>query len=192
VARWEPNARGRLGEAAMELFAERGYDATTVADIAERAGLTKRTFFRHFADKREVLFSGGEMLRDAMTAAVRDAPADATPLEAVALALDTGAGLIGGDIAHTRARQQIIVAHPELQERELIKMATIGAALTAELQQRGTEPTTAALAAQAGLAAFRVGFERWASTPPTRRRVPKLGTLIRDSLAELQTVVAAS
>ena len=111
----------------MELFAERGYDDTTVADIAERAGLTKRTFFRHFADKREVLFGGGAILQDAMTAAIAGAPADATPIEAVALALTAGADLVGGDLGHTRARQAIITAHPELQERELIKMARIGA-----------------------------------------------------------------
>jgi AcrR family transcriptional regulator len=175
----------------MELFAERGYDDTTVADIAERAGLTKRTFFRHFADKREVLFSGGQMLQDAMTAAVAAAPPDASPLDAVALALTAGADLIDGDHPHTVARQAIITAHPELQERELIKMARISAALTAELRARGTDPTTAALAAEAGLAAFRVGFERWAALPTTRKRIPRLSALIGDSLAELQAVVSA-
>jgi AcrR family transcriptional regulator len=175
----------------MELFAERGYDATTVADIAERAGLTKRTFFRHFADKREVLFGGGAILQDAMTAAIAGAPADATPIEAVALALTAGADLVGGDLGHTRARQAIITAHPELQERELIKMARIGDALTAELEARGTDATTASLAAQAGLAAFRVGFERWAAIPATRKRVPKLAKVIADSLDELQAIVAA-
>lgn len=175
----------------MDLFAERGYDDTTVADIAERAGLTKRTFFRHFADKKEVLFGGGAVLQEAMTAAVAAAPPDASPLEAVALALTAGADLIGSDIAHTRARQAIITAHPELQERELIKMVRISAALAAELRARGTDPTAAALAAEAGLAAFRVGFERWAAIPETRKRIPKLSTLIADSLSELQAVVAA-
>jgi AcrR family transcriptional regulator len=176
----------------MELFAERGYDATTVADIAERAGLTKRTFFRHFADKREVLFSGGEMLLAGMAAAVAGAPAEATPLEAVAQALQAGADLIGNDLGHTRARQAIITAHPELQERELIKMATISAALAGELRARGTDPVTAALAAEAGVAAFRVGFERWVATPETRKRPPKLAAVIADSLGELQAVVAAT
>jgi AcrR family transcriptional regulator len=174
----------------MDLFAERGYDDTTVADIAERAGLTKRTFFRHFADKREVLFSGGEMLQAAMAAAIAGAPPEATPMEAVALALEAGAGLIGNDLAHTRARQAIITAHTDLQERELIKMATIGAALAGELRARGTEPVAAALAAEAGVAAFRVGFERWVATPEARKRPPKLATVIRDSLRELQALVA--
>jgi AcrR family transcriptional regulator len=191
VGRWEPNARGRLGQAAMELFAERGYDETTVADIAERAGLTKRTFFRHFADKKEVLFSGGEVLQETMTSAIAAAPPAASPLAAVALALAAGAELIGGSIEHARGRQVIITAHPELQERELIKMVRIAAALATELRARGTDPTTAALAAEAGLAAFRVGFERWVSTPATRKRVPKLSTLIADSLSELRAVVAA-
>lgn len=175
----------------MELFADRGYDDTTVADIAERAGLTKRTFFRHFADKREVLFGGGAILQDAMTAAVAGAPADATPLEAIALALAAGADLVGGDIGHTRARQAIITAHPELQERELIKMARISAALAAELRARGVEPTAASLAAEAGIAAFRVGFERWVAIPETRKRIPKLSALIADSLTELQSLVAS-
>jgi AcrR family transcriptional regulator len=191
MGRWQPDARGRLGQAAMELFAERGYDDTTVADIAERAGLTKRTFFRHFTDKREVLFSGGQTLQDAMAAAVRDAPADATPLDAVARGLTAGADLIDGDHAHTVARQAIITAHPELQERELIKMARISAALTAELRARGTDPVTAALAAEAGLAAFRVGFERWAALPTTRKRIPRLSAVIGESLTELQAVVAS-
>jgi AcrR family transcriptional regulator len=175
----------------MELFAERGYDETTVADIAERAGLTKRTFFRHYTDKKEVLFSGGAILQDTMVGAVRDAPAGTAPLEAVARALTAGADLIDGDHAHTVARQAIITAHPELQERELIKMARIGTALTAELRARGTDPTTAALAAEAGLAAFRVGFERWAALPTTRRRIPRLSAVIAESLTELQAVVAA-
>src|ERR1700749_3865100 len=124
MSRWKPDAEGRLMAAAIELFNEQGYDATTVADIAERAGLTKRTFFRHFADKSEVLFSGGEVLQATMVAAVAGAPEEATPLEAVALALDAGGDFIGGDLPHTRARQVIITAHTELQERELIKMAT--------------------------------------------------------------------
>src|SRR3954447_15095550 len=88
VARWQPDARGRLGQAAMELYAERGYEQTTVAEIAERAGLTARTFFRYFADKREVLFAGSDLLAERLVAALETAPASASPLAAVGAALD--------------------------------------------------------------------------------------------------------
>src|SRR6202012_6277244 len=95
MSRWEPNARGRLEQAAGELFAERGYDQTTVADIAARAGLTERTFFRHFADKREVLFSGQEQFRDRFVTAVAAAPPAATPVEALGAGLYPGGGGVG-------------------------------------------------------------------------------------------------
>src|ERR1700751_5559727 len=94
MARWEPNARGRLEQAAMELYAERGFDQTTVAEIAARAGLTERTFFRHYADKREVLFYGMEMLRDLLTRAVADAPASATAMDAVSAPLGAAGGML--------------------------------------------------------------------------------------------------
>src|SRR5579864_6728292 len=126
MARWEPNARGRLEQAAMELYGERGFDQTTVAEIAARAGLTERTFFRHYADKREVLFGGGEMLAERLVAAVAGAPDLARPLDATAAALEEVGGLIqaarGRDVA--RARRSIIAANAELQERELIKLAS--------------------------------------------------------------------
>src|ERR1700745_2675631 len=93
MARWAPGSKGRLEEAAMELFEERGYEGTTVADIAERAGLTKRTFFRYFGDKREVLFSGAEILQETFVQGVLDAPADASPLDAVAAGLDASAAI---------------------------------------------------------------------------------------------------
>src|SRR5215217_8219895 len=97
MARWEPNAEGRLREAAMELFAERGYEQTTVADIAERAGLTSRTFFRYFADKREVLFSSKEAFEQPLVDALEAAPAGAPPMAAVAAALDAFAERVGGN-----------------------------------------------------------------------------------------------
>src|SRR5829696_7595265 len=103
MARWEPNARGRLRSSAMELYLERGYEQTTVADIAERAGLTSRTFFRYFADKREVLFSGSEALVQGMVDALAAAPEDASPMDAVAAALGAAAELIGGNRDHSRA-----------------------------------------------------------------------------------------
>jgi AcrR family transcriptional regulator len=130
VARWQPDARGRLGEAAMELYAERGYEQTTVAEIAQRAGLTARTFFRYFADKREVLFAGSEALGEQLDSVLAAAPASATPLAAVAEALGAVAETIGQDRDFSRRRQAIISANAELQERELIKLAGWSAALT--------------------------------------------------------------
>src|SRR3954471_14979002 len=116
MARWEPDAAGRLREAAMALYAERGYQRTTVAEIAERAGVTARTFFRHFADKREVLFGGSEQLQEAMAAAVAQVPPDSGPVEAVAAALAAAAGLIGGDHAFSKRRMAVLTANPELRE----------------------------------------------------------------------------
>src|SRR5262249_25569139 len=137
MGRWEPNARGRLAEAAMALYLERGYDQTTVADIAERAGLTSRTFFRHFADKREVLFDGSSALEEAMVEAVAAAPEGARPMEAMAAALDAAAQMIGTRRDFSRARQTIITSSAELRERELIKMASLAASLATALRGRG-------------------------------------------------------
>jgi AcrR family transcriptional regulator len=161
MARWEGGAADRFREAALELYAERGYEQTTVAEIAERAGLTARTFFRHFTDKREVLFAGSETLREGLEAALREAPADASPMTAIGLALERSAAFLGRDHRHSRRRQAIISANPELQERELIKMATLAAALGSGLRDRGVPEPDASLAAQAGIAVFQVAFGRW-------------------------------
>jgi AcrR family transcriptional regulator len=165
MARWEPDARGRLEKAAMELFAERGYARTTVGDIAERAGLTERTFFRHFTDKREVLFSGSQELERSIVEAVTDAPRDAPPLEAVASAFEAAGAMLQErrDLGHVRARFAIVVEHAEVRERELIKMASMAAAVTRALHARGVSEPTASLVAEAGIAVFKVGFERWVS-----------------------------
>jgi AcrR family transcriptional regulator len=187
MARWKPGAEGRLSEAAMELFDERGFEATTVADIAERAGLTKRTFFRYFGDKREVLFSGSEALRTAFVEAIAAAPAEAPPLDAIAVGLDAMADLfesIGGE--GPRKRQAIIAANQELQERELIKMIGFAAAGAAALRERGVAEPAASLAAEAGIAVLRVAFEQWVVGPKGR----DIHKLIRDSLAEMKAVAA--
>src|SRR5690348_5558484 len=117
MARWEPNAAGRLRDAAMELYVERGYEQTTVADIAERAGLTPRTFFRYFTDKREVLFNGSQALEAAMLEALEKPTAN--PMDAVAAALDAAAQMLGTRRDFSRARQTIIDSSAELREREL-------------------------------------------------------------------------
>jgi len=161
MSRWQPNARGRLEQAALELYAERGFDQTTVAEIAERAGLTERTFFRHFSDKREVLFQGGEILQEAMVQALAAAPATATPLGAVRAALDAVTQFFDGRHDRARLRQGVIDAHSELQEREVAKMAKIALALAEGLRERGVADPDARLAADAGVAVFRSAFAQW-------------------------------
>src|SRR5271154_7180227 len=152
VGRWEPDARGRLSVAAMELYTERGYEQTTVAEIAERAGLAERTFFRHFIDKREVLFSGAAELQDLVVNTVAEAPSSATPIEAI-----TRAVVVAGEVLQVRrdfARQRhaVIAANSELQERELIKLAALASAMAAALRLRGVKEESAALAAEVGVA----------------------------------------
>jgi AcrR family transcriptional regulator len=187
VARWKPGAQGRLTEAAMELFEERGYEGTTVADIAERAGLTKRTFFRYFGDKREVLFSGTEALEASFLEAIAAAPADAAPLEAIAAGLDAMADVFAGlGDAGPRKRQAIIAANPDLQERELIKMNGFAAAAAGALGDRGVAEPTARLAAEAGIAVFRTAFAQWVEGPSGQ----DIHGLLRESLDELKAVAA--
>jgi AcrR family transcriptional regulator len=171
----------------MELYAEHGYEQTTVAEIAERAGLTARTFFRHFADKREVLFGGSEMLGERLVAALDDAPAEATPLAAVAAALGVVAGIIGSDRDFSRKRQAVIAANAELGERELAKLAAWSRTLADGLRRRGVDEVAASLAAQTGVAVFLVAFERWLAGPGSS----SLADVVRDSFADLRAVVLA-
>jgi AcrR family transcriptional regulator len=186
MTRWQPDAQGRLQQAALTLFDERGFDNTTVADIAELAGLTKRTFFRYFADKREVLFSGSAQLVELFVSAVAAAPKSAAPLDAVAAALSAGSEMFEERREFASRRQRIIVANPELQERELIKLSSLAAAVATALHDRGFEDPAAILAAEAGIAVFRVSFERWVD--PTNRRT--LDEIIHESLAELRAVTS--
>ena len=158
MVRWEPNARGRLGQAAFELFTERGFEQVTVAEIAERAGLTERTFFRYFADKREVLFAGAEGFQDLFVSGVAGAPDSAAPIDAVAGALYAAAAMFMAHADGVRRRSAIIAAHPDLRERELVKLATVAAAVADALRRRGVTDPAAALTAEAGLAVFRIAF----------------------------------
>ncbi len=186
MTRWEPNARGRLELAALELYRERGYDQTTVAEIARRAGLTERTFFRHFADKREVLFYGAGILQDWLVRGIEDAPAGLPPIDAVGASLEAAAGLLEERRDLARQRLAIVTATPELQERELIKLANLSTALAAALRRRGVPDPGAPLAAEAGVAVFRVAFQRWAGQAADGGQT--LAQLIRQSLAELKAL----
>jgi len=186
MARWEPDSRGRLEQAALALYGERGFEATTVAEIAERAGLTERTFFRHFADKREVLFGGAAMLQELLVSAVAGAPDAAAPIEAVLAALEAAGALLQERRAFARQRQLIIAASAELRERELIKLASLASALADALRRRGVSDPAASLTAEAGIAVFRVAFERW-TQEGNQKDLPRL---IRESLDELRVVTA--
>jgi len=175
---------GRLREAAMQLFLERGYEQTTVADIAEQAGVTSRTFFRYYADKREVLFGGSEALQKAMVAAVAEAPAKAGPLDAIAAGLGAVADMIGGRRDFSQQRYAVINANPALTERELSKMASLAAALGDALRARGVDEPIASLAAETGIGVFRVAFEQWVCAPTAR----PLGTVMKESLDQLRSL----
>jgi AcrR family transcriptional regulator len=156
-----------------------------VAQIAARAGLTERTFFRHFADKREVLFYGMEMLRDMLARAVADAPAWATPMDAVSTALEAAGAMFQETPERVRLRHTIVSANAELRERELIKLAVIAAAMAGALRDRGVPEPAANLAAETGIAVFKVAFARWVSEPGQ----PDLPQILRESMAELRGVL---
>ena len=181
VSRWKPDASGRLVKAALELFDERGYDATTVAEIAASAGLTKRTFFRHFADKREVLFSGSEELAELLVATVAAAPPEASAWAAVEAGLDAIAATFSERYAFARVRARVIAANPELAERELIKLDSLAEAVAGALRARGVGDHAATLAAQTGIGVFHVAFGRWID----QDQPGALPSLMRESFEEL-------
>jgi AcrR family transcriptional regulator len=186
MVRWEPDARGRLERAAMELFLERGFEQATVTEIAARAGLTERTFFRYFADKREVLFGGAGVLEEFLVSAVAQAPAATAPIDAVAASLRAAGVLLGERAEFARQRQAIIAANTELRERELIKLASLASALAGALRARGVGEPAASLAAEAGIAVFRIAFERWVSQVGPA----ELPQVIGESFDDLKAVTA--
>ncbi|GGR02986.1 TetR family transcriptional regulator [Deinococcus ruber] len=175
-----------MEQAALALYSERGFEQTTVADIAQRAGLAERTYFRHFTDKREVLFGGAGILQTVLEREVANAPTSAPPIETVAAALER-IEIFSPEWRETsRQRQQIIAANPELQERELLKLASLSAALTRVLKSRGVPETAAVFAADAGMTMFKVAFERW-TAPANQQTFPQL---IRTALEEFRVVIA--
>lgn len=187
MTRWEPNARGRLEQAAIELFGERGFDQTTVEDIAGKAGLTKRTFFRHFTDKREVLFGGAEEFKQLFVDSLAAVPADAPPFEAMKLTLEQ----VGASLDHrhdtARLRQPVIASCADLRERELVKLASVAAVLAEALHDRGVAEPTASIAADSAVGIFRNAFERWVA-PGEERELP---ALIREALDALRVLSAS-
>jgi AcrR family transcriptional regulator len=187
VVRWEPGASARLQAAALDLFAERGFEQTTASDIAEAAGLTERTFFRYFADKREVLFHGQEEFQQVFLDGVAAASLDASALDTVAHALRVASSFFPDERRpYARARQAVIVANPGLKERELLKMAWLSEAIAGALRERGVREPQATLAAESGVTVFGIAFRQWIAEGEER----SLADVERDVLGELQGLSA--
>jgi len=190
MGRWEPGARERLVVAAVDLFNEQGYDATTVAQIAERAGVTKSTFFRHFTDKRELLVAGQETLSRLLTEGIAEAPGDASPLEAVAAGLGRASTAMGQVSREFAPRlKAAVAASAELQERDALKSVGLAAAMTTALAARGVPGPTAALAAELGVLAFKRGYAEWSEGD--RDPEDELVGYVLAALDELRTASAS-
>lgn len=187
MVRWQPDARSRLEQAAMRLFRERGFDEVTVVEIAAQAGLTDRTFFRHFADKREILFSGQQALGDVFVQTIANEPASAAPVDVVAAALRAVAEAFfaEGRREIARQRQAIVDSDTGLRERDLLKRAFLADAIAGALRERGVGDLEAALAAEMGTATFKIAFARWIAGAPET-----LWELIDETLAALSAAVA--
>ncbi|GAA4668407.1 TetR/AcrR family transcriptional regulator [Frondihabitans cladoniiphilus] len=202
MARWEAGARERLVVAAVDLFIEQGYDETTVAQISERAGVTKSTFFRHFPDKRELLVAGQETLSALLASGITSAPADASPLEAVAAGLAMASSEMGPTNRDLGPRlQAAVAASTELQERDALKSVGMAAAMATALVARGVPSTAAQLASEMGVLAFKQGYARWsaaaaAASPPATSASPAdddegLAPHALAALADLRAAAAA-
>ncbi len=189
MARWEPGARERIVLAAVDLFTEQGYDETTVAQIAERARITKSTFFRHFPDKRELLAAGQETLSRLLTEGVAEAPEGASPLEAVAAGLErvsTAMGPMNRDLGPRI--KAAVAASTELQERTTLKHVGFAAAMTTALLARGVPDPTAHVAGELGALAFTRGYDTWSEAD--RGDDDDLAPYTLAALAELRTATA--
>lgn len=187
MPRWEPDARARLVAAALQLFSDQGYDRTTVAEIAERAGLTKSTFFRYFPDKREVLAAGQETLARLLSEGIASAPPDASPLAAVAAGLQRATGPLAPFNRQLGPRLQAVIASStELQERDALKQVGLAAATADALRARGVPNRAAALAAELGLLAFKEAYAEWLAGHDDR----DLGELALKALDDLRAAAA--
>ena len=182
MGRWEPDARGRLQRAALDLYAERGFEVTTAQEIAERAGVTERTFFRYFADKREVLFDGSHLLVEAVVQGVTEADA-ATAVAMVEQGFAAGTGFFDERREWSVKRSAVIDANPSLQERELLKLSTMNTAVADALRARGVTSSEADLAADLGVALFHRTFRRWVDGDGRARFTVTLHEVYRDFAA---------
>lgn len=187
MGRWEPDPRGRLVRAALELYAERGFDGATAPEIAERAGLHERSFFRLFPDKREVLFAGSDATQSVLTSTIEQ-KTTGTPLERVASAVEAICGKFQSEPDLVRQRNAIIVANPELAERNLAKHADFARAMTDALTAQGVPSVAARLASEIGMAVFLVAFESWIHSSGA----PDLVTVYRDTFRQLTEAIGQS
>jgi AcrR family transcriptional regulator len=185
MARWEPDARGRLTQAAMDLFRERGYADVTVAEIADRAGLTKRTFFNHFADKREVFFANAQSFEQSVLSHLAAADPALDAIDAAVLAFTLAGQELAPYYEFAKSRIAVLAATPELRERDLIKTARLTASVAEALARRGTAERSAAFAAQAAVAVFTVAAADWIATPAA-----DLAGLMQKALTQLRESVA--
>lgn len=184
MGRWRPNASERLQHAAMELFVERGYDAVTVVEIADRAGLTKRSFFNHFADKREALFAGAAVFEAGVLGYLADAEFRSDPVDVAVRALTRAGQHLANYAGSARARRDLIASSRDLQERNLIKMAALAAAIAGGLRERGVASRGATFAAQAAVSVFTVAYDDWVEDASA-----DFSSLTRRSLAEFRLAV---
>ena len=182
MARWEPGAAERLQKAALDLFTTRGFEQTTAAEIAHAAGLTQRTFFRYFSDKRDVLFHGQDLFVQAFLSGIDAAPADATAMELVASALTSAAALFpNAQRPYALMRQTVIDENPALRERERHKLADLAGEVAGALRARGITEPAATLAAESGASVFAVAFTQWIR----ERRRRSLADIVAAVLSEL-------
>jgi AcrR family transcriptional regulator len=192
MVRWKPGARERLQAAALELFASRGFDQTTAEQIAQSVGLTERTFFRHFSDKREVLFYGQDQFVQVFLDGVDAAPPGAAPLEVIASMLAAAGSFFPDERRpYARARQSVIDQNPALQEREQHKLAGVATTVAEALRARGIGEPAATLAAQAGFTVFGIAFAQWIRDGESRS-LPDLASGVLRELHNLTAVPAGS
>jgi AcrR family transcriptional regulator len=185
MARWEPGAAQRLQQAALDLFASQGFERTTAAEIAAAAGVTERTFFRHFRDKREVLFAGQDEFAEAFRTGLGAAPPDATPMAVIAACLASAASFFPDERRPwSQARQAVIDANPALQERERHKLSGLAVEIAAALRDRGVPEPSATLAAESGATVFGVAFAQWIRQGE-QRSLAAVTTAVLDDLAAL-------
>jgi AcrR family transcriptional regulator len=188
VPRWQPDGRERLIAAALQLFSEQGYDETTVAEIAERAGLTKSTFFRHFPDKRNMLSAGQETLSRLLVEGITGAPPRATPLAAVGAGLERAASAMGPFNRELAPQlQAAIAASTELQERYALKQVGFVAAMGGALRDRGVPEPAASVAAELGALAFKQAYAAWIAVDDDQ----DLARLSLDTLEQLRATASA-
>jgi AcrR family transcriptional regulator len=188
MSRWEPDAPGRLRRAALELYVEKGFETTTAAEIAERAGLNRRTFFRHFADKREVLFWGSGLLGERCAAAIDEAEPQTPPFEMALIGLRAVAPLFDERRPDVLLRQRVIDATPELQERERTKRSQLADVIADALHRKGADANAARVAAEIGVAILHVTFQRWVEASNTKSWNGQLD----DTVAEVGRLIPRS